>query len=74
MESLEKRLEKPDWKQWLPFWGIYQIEKDSSNNKPSVLDEEYGNKMFVGAVAVHMGDILIAGAGALYWLHNLINK
>ena len=74
MESLERKMEKPGWKQWLPFGGIYQVEKDSSDNKLSIFDEEYGNKMLIGAVAVHAGYILIAGAGALYWLHNLLDK
>lgn len=38
-ESLERKLGKPDWKQWLPIYGIYQIIKDSHNNKPTMVDE-----------------------------------
>ena len=29
----------PDWKQWIPVYGIYQSTKDNRNGKPSL----YGN-------------------------------
>ena len=35
-ESLEERLdEKPDWKQWIPVYGIYQIKRDLDEGKPT---------------------------------------
>ncbi len=40
VESLEKKLEKPDWKQWLPVYGIAQIFKDGAARKPRVIDNE----------------------------------
>ena len=73
MKSLERNLEKPDWKQWLPLWGVYQIEKDLSENNPTILDEEYGSKMLVGAIAVHALYAMAATSGVLYWLRNLID-
>jgi hypothetical protein len=34
MDSLEKKLEKADWKQWLPIYGLYQLHQDSKAGKP----------------------------------------
>jgi hypothetical protein len=36
MDSLEKKLEKPDWKQWLPICGLYRFHLDSKAEKPLV--------------------------------------
>lgn len=36
-KSLENKLEeKPDWKQWLPVYGIYELIKDGLNKRPIV--------------------------------------
>ena len=40
-ESLERKLDRPDWKQWLPVYGIYQVKKDIFDNKPTVIDREF---------------------------------
>lgn len=72
--SLERKLGKPDWKQWIPFFGIYQLEKDLSKNNPTIIDEEYGNKMLIEAMAVHIGSVLAVGAGIIYSLINYIKS
>jgi len=48
--QLEKN-KNPDWKQWIPIYGVYQIIKDALNDKPSL----YGGgtnitKQLVGTV------------------------
>ena len=30
--------QKPDWKQWIPIYGIYKTGRDADNGKPSMLD------------------------------------
>jgi hypothetical protein len=39
-ESLEMELDKPNWKQWLPVYGIYQVNKDLFDDKPTIIDRE----------------------------------
>jgi hypothetical protein len=36
MENLERKIEKPDWKQKLPIYGIYQLYQDSKVGKPLI--------------------------------------
>lgn len=49
MVSLEDKI---DWKQWLPFYGIYEIFKDFYNGKPTILTSD-NEKVFVGGVIYH---------------------
>jgi hypothetical protein len=37
-ESLERKLEEPDWKQWLPVYGLIQTLRDIHNGKPTILE------------------------------------
>ncbi len=73
-ESLEKKLDKPDWKQWLPIWGVYQIVKDGVNGKPSIIInrteqgvEPAKPRVFFGSMAYQAASVLVVGAG-LYQL------
>ncbi|MBI4152613.1 hypothetical protein HY495_02785 [Candidatus Woesearchaeota archaeon] len=43
--DLEEKVEKPDWKQWLPVYGTNQAIKDYNAGKP-VLGEEDTNRDF----------------------------
>ena len=36
MESLEVKAQKPDPRQWVPIFGIEQIEKDRTNGRPTI--------------------------------------
>ena len=38
METLESKIGKPDWKQWLPVYGLYQVMRDNLKGKPSIND------------------------------------
>ncbi len=52
MEDLEKRLDSPDWKQWIPIYGVFKMEKDLKEGKPTF----YPSKNFymhVGFGAYH---------------------
>ncbi len=34
---------KPDWKQWIPFYGIYKITSDDDKGKPTIWDKFSSN-------------------------------
>ncbi len=34
----ETRTARPNWKQWIPIYGIYQVYRDLRNEKPTVID------------------------------------
>ena len=40
-KSLEKKLEKINWKEFLPIIGIYYVKKDFKKNKPTISQEKY---------------------------------
>jgi hypothetical protein len=40
MKDLEKKIEEPDWRQWLPIYGLYQLKSDSKAGKPLVIGME----------------------------------
>ncbi|OGJ12638.1 hypothetical protein A3K82_02070 [Candidatus Pacearchaeota archaeon RBG_19FT_COMBO_34_9] len=49
--------ENPDWKQWVPFYGIYQIMKDEQEGKPSVRDnmksiQYWGSSIYHGVLTI----------------------
>ncbi|MEK6918055.1 MAG: hypothetical protein AABW51_03840 [Nanoarchaeota archaeon] len=50
---LEKELEKPDWKQWLPVWGIYVADKAIRDGKLSLANFEFYDLRFHFFVAYH---------------------
>jgi len=50
-KSLETRLERPDWKQWLPIYGVYRVLKDAKDNKPNILNPDGAPIIFYGASA-----------------------
>lgn len=37
-KNLEQKIEKINWKEWTPFYGIYQAIIDKKENKPNVFD------------------------------------
>ena len=38
METLESKIGKPDWKQWLPVYGHFKLRKDEAAGKPVAID------------------------------------
>jgi len=79
-ESLEKKLEKPDWKQWLPIYGIYQMKKDVAKGKPIIVSErtDEGVKpakplVFFGSLA-YQGASIATGVAGVYGFYQLVEK
>ena len=35
-QSLESKLEKPDWKQWIPIFGLYEVSKANIKGAPAI--------------------------------------
>ncbi|MCK4553071.1 hypothetical protein KAT80_02615 [Candidatus Pacearchaeota archaeon] len=73
-ESLERKLESPNWKQWLPVYGIYQVIKDKLGDKPTIIDFERGAGSFYGSAAYQAVSIAVASGGTIYGLHQLAEK
>jgi len=82
MGSLEEKVEKenPDWKEWLPIYGLYQMQKDAKNGKLTIIDD--ANKISGYAWAYHAASIVIYHAmsmagiisGAYYGIYILLEK
>ena len=56
MKTLDKSMEnteKPDWKQWLPVYGVYKAMKDLVDRKPSIVD--FGDKSTYFSSMVYHG-------------------
>lgn len=64
-ESLEGKL-KPDWKQWIPIYGIYQTEKDFDEGKPVIMNRACSSYQALSSIAV--------SAGVIYGLFKLAGK
>jgi len=70
-ESLEKKLDKPDWKQWLPVYGIYQVDKDIKDSRPTLIDIGRGEAIFLVSATYQAVSIAVAIIGTAYWLYQL---
>ncbi|MCD4666202.1 hypothetical protein K8R47_00120 [archaeon] len=66
MERLEKKLKKPDWKQWVPVYGIYQIFKDKVNNKPSLADDFADKELRLFCSVLYQSTSVVAFTGGIY--------
>lgn len=69
-ESLEMMLEKPNWKQWLPIYGVYQIKKDFFRGKPTIIDKGKGLS-YNGSALYQAISIVGAYIGAINFLSEL---
>ena len=54
MENKERdnKREKPDWKQWIPYYGIYKANRDFKDGKPSIIETSYAGSLLYHSVAV----------------------
>lgn len=41
--TLEQRTESPDWKQWIPVYGMYKAITDARAGKPSIAEDLGGD-------------------------------
>lgn len=76
MLSLENEVDKPDWKQWLPVYGIYKTLKDNSNNKPNIIfsrTEPTSDLVFWGS-ALYQGVSTVTAVVGIYKLYQFVEK
>lgn len=80
-ESLEKKLDKPDWRQLLPIYGIYQGMKDAMNGKPNFMQERTEHEIretkptiFYGNIIYQTISVFAAYVGITYGLSKLAEK
>ena len=73
-QSLERRLEKPNWKQWIPIYGLYEIMRAQYiTNAPAVTDDDLENPLSLtwqGSLVLHTAGLI----GATYGLVKLVEK
>lgn len=73
-QSLERKSEKPDWKQWIPIYGLYEIYRAQYITKAlAVTDDDLEDPlslMWQGSLALHGTSLL----GATYGLAKLVEK
>lgn len=69
-QSLKRKLDKPDWKQWLPVYGIYRTIKDVRNDRPSIIINETEDgveqarlSVFSGSAIYQAASVVVAGYG-----------
>ena len=70
-ESLEGKL-KPDWKQWWPAYGVYQVCKDHPAGKPTIIDNN--NQLEILSALYQAVSIAAIGFGIRYGLPKLAEK
>lgn len=68
--ELEGTLKRPNWKQWLPIYGVHQIKKDYFAGRPTVIDKEKGLS-YNGSALYQAISIVAAYSGALHILSEL---
>ena len=71
-ESLEEKLGRSDWKQWLPVYGVYQANRDFCNGKPSILNQD--NSPHLGILFYQTFSFLAIGSGIAYGIVQLAEK
>lgn len=54
---LEEKLNKPDWKQWMPLYGFIQICKDGIEGKKTLLYEDLDCLVFSAVQATSVGAV-----------------
>ena len=64
MQSLERELQKPDWRQWIPVYGIHRMKKDDEVGKPIVGGgpESYQHIIITGYSAAILALPVVSGA------------
>ncbi len=71
--TLEQRTETPDWKQWIPVYGIVRAEVDARKGKSSIgLDSENHPLRFLGSALYHATTTVGIFASAGYILYEAL--
>ncbi len=69
-----ERQEKPDWKQWIPVYGIIQIAQDTKRNKPTIMDGNRSRCILYGSAFYHGFFSTVATYSGIYALYTLAEK
>ena len=64
--------ERPDWKQWIPIYGIRQAIRDFGDDKPSWVDREDNPIRYHAAVTYQAICIYSAVMGSVFGLAKLL--
>ena len=72
-EQLERKLEKLDWKEWLPIYGIFQAKKDLFADKPSIIND-IGEARYYGHLIYQAASTVAIAGGTIYGLSQLVEK
>jgi len=59
----------PDWKQWLPLYGVYKATKDNLKFKPNIFDNESSNSL---AIIYHGAIIVSLIVGGVYTIQKVV--
>ncbi|MBS3070674.1 hypothetical protein J4407_00015 [Candidatus Pacearchaeota archaeon] len=68
--NLEQKLEKVDWKEWIPFLGIYYSSYDANGSKPTILNN--GTKLQKAIWSTYQSSSVTGFAYLLY--EHLFNR
>ncbi|MBR9683872.1 hypothetical protein GOV03_05020 [Candidatus Woesearchaeota archaeon] len=78
MENLESEVQKPNWKQWLPLYGVKQILKDDEAGKPLIIGKEEHSVRYCATGLYHslfvMPLTLGVLASAAYGINGLVEN
>ncbi len=55
------KIERPDWKQWIPVYGVYQVFHDIMRGRPTVADNTYSLTFFLSMLPQSAAIFSIAG-------------
>ncbi len=73
--TLEQITRTPDWKQWIPIYGLARIEVDAKQGKPSIiLDYENHPLKYLGSAFYHATATVGILTGAGYSLYEAFFK
>ena len=74
LQHSERELERPDWKQWTPIYGIYEIRRANATNRPAINDEESSPITYYGGFVYHGVAASALGLAVLHGLAQLVEK
>jgi hypothetical protein len=72
--SLLEETDKPDWKQWLPVYGIYKMIADGFKRKPTIIDNRRGEAVFLGSAIYQATSLIALNFGASFGLGAILEN
>jgi len=75
-QSLERELEKPDWKQWIPVWGLRELYRANFVEGAPAINGDAANHpvRYYGSMIYHPIAAIGTVAGTVYGLAQLVEK